>query len=248
MDMITEQTYEKMKKMRMNHMAQVLRDMDDNESIQLLPFDERIGLLIDTEWDFKQNNKSQTLTKKAGFIDSNACVEGIDYKPERNINKNTIFQLSTCDYIKARKDVLILGKTGVGKSYIAQALGNSACRNHITTRYIATSDLFDELAVATETGEFKSVLDSYIKPSLLILDDHFLTKPTNADNSRLCKLVEKRMHIGSTIYCSQLKPEEWHERIDEKIIADSILDRIVNRSYHINLEGDSMRKALRPEV
>ena len=242
MGMINEQTYEKMKEMRMNHMAQILRDMDTKVDMASLTFDERMGLLIDTEWEYRQNHKSRLLCKKAGFTDNNACVEGIDYRPERNIDKAMVYKLYTCDYIKARQDVLILGKTGVGKSYMAQALGNSACRNRITTRYISLSDLFDELAVAAEIGRLNAVLDSYIKPSLLILDDYFLTKPTNQDIERLLKLVEKRMHIGSTIYCSQLKPEEWHARIDEKIIADAILDRIVSRSHIIKLEGDSMRK------
>jgi DNA replication protein DnaC len=136
----------------------------------------------------------------------------------------------------------------IGKSYLAQALGNCACRNRLATRYVALTELFDELAVAAEAGVFAKTLDSYIKPSLLILDDYFLTKPDNSDTERLLKLVEKRMHVGSTIYCSQLKPEEWHSRIDEKIIADAILDRIVNRSHLIKLDGESMRKKLVPKV
>jgi DNA replication protein DnaC len=244
--MISEQTLEKMKKMRMNHMAELLSDMQSNKEVSSLAFDEQMGLLIDTEWDYRQNHKSQLLNKKAGFNDNNACVEGIDYRPQRNIDKAMIYQLSTCDYIKARQDILILGKTGVGKSYMAQALGNSACRNRITTRYISLSDLFDELAVAAEVGKLSAALDSFIKPSLLILDDYFLTRPTNSDIDRLLKLVEKRMHIGSTIYCSQLKPEEWHERISEKIVADAIVDRITNRSHLIKLEGDSLRKERSP--
>jgi DNA replication protein DnaC len=245
--MITEQTYEKMKKMRLGHMAQILKDMNENSDMAPLSFDEKMGLLIDTEWDYRQNHKCQLLNKRANFIDTNACIEGIDYRPERGIDKAQVYRLSTCDYVKARQDVLLLGKTGVGKSYMACALGNSACRNSFTTRYIALSDLFDELAVANEVGELGSVLDSYIKPSLLILDDYFLTRPKKEDIERLLKLVEKRMHIGSTIYCSQLSPDEWHARIDEKIIADAILDRIISRSHVIKLEGDSMRKQLAPQ-
>jgi DNA replication protein DnaC len=114
--MIIEQTYEKMQKMKMNHLAQILREMDENRDMATLSFNERIGLLIDTEWDFRQDHKSRLLSKKAGFIDSNACVEGIDYQPQRSIDKALIYQLSTCDYIKARQDVMILGKTGVGNN------------------------------------------------------------------------------------------------------------------------------------
>jgi DNA replication protein DnaC len=236
-----------MKKMRLGHMAQILNDVDTNKGLASLSFDEKMGLIIDTEWDFRQNNKCQLLNKRANFIDTNACVEGIDYRPERGIDKAQVYRLSTCDYVKACQDVLLLGKTGVGKSYLACALGNSACRNSLSTRYIALTDLFDELAVADEVGELSSALDSFIKPSLLILDDYFLTRPKRVDIDRLLKLVEKRMHIGSTIYCSQLSPEEWHTRIDEKIIADAILDRIINRSHVIKLEGDSMRKGLAPK-
>jgi DNA replication protein DnaC len=240
--MIQVQTLEKMKKMRMNHMAELLNDMQSNKEVSSLTFDEQVGLLVDTEWDYRQNHKSQLLSKKAGFNDPGACVEGIDYRPERNIDKAMIYRLSTCDYVKARQDVLILGKTGVGKSYIAQALGNSACRNRITTRYTSLSDLFDELAVGAEAGKLSAMLDSFIKPSLLILDDYFLIQPTGLDIERLLKLVEKRMHIGSTIYCSQLKPDEWHERISEKIVADALVDRITSRSHLIQLDGDSLRK------
>ena len=245
--MIKEQTFEKMKKMRMNHLAQLLKEMEENKSMTTLSFDERIGILIDTEWNYRQNRRSQLLNKQSDFTEKNACIEGIDYQPERNIDKALIFQLATCDYIKARQDALILVKTGVGKSYMAQALGNSACRNGIPTRYITLADLFDELAVAAQAGQLNQAFDSFIKPPLLILDDYFLTKPSNMDAERLLKLVEKRMHIGSTIYCSQLNPEKWHARVDEKIIADAILDRVVNRSHVLTLEGESMRKRMNPE-
>jgi DNA replication protein DnaC len=229
-------------------MAQILKDMSTNSAAQSLSFDEQMGLLIDTEWDFRQNHKSQLLNKKAGFTESNACIEGIDYRPDRNIEKPLIYKLSTCDFIKAHNDVLILGKTGVGKSYIAQALGNCACRNHISTRYVVFADLLDELSVAADAGRINTELDTWIKPLFLIVDDWFLTQPNNQDVERLLKLVEKRMHIGSTVYCSQLHPEEWHDRIEEKIIADAILDRIVNRSYLLSLEGESMRKDLVPAI
>jgi DNA replication protein DnaC len=242
--MLNEQTYEKMRKMRLNHLAEVLHDMQGNEGMASLSFEERIGLLIDTEWDHRQNHKAQLLNKRAGFIDSDACIEGIDYRPQRNIDKAAIYQLATCDYIKARRDVVILGKTGVGKSYTACALGNCACRNRITTRYTTLVDLFDNLAVAAEAGDLNSAMDSYIKPSLLILDDCLLIRPSTEDIDRLHKLVDKRIHIGSTIYCSQLEPSEWHKRMDEQIVADAILDRIVPRSHILKLEGDSMRKVL----
>ncbi len=244
--MITEQTYEKMKKMRMNHLAQSLKDMCASDSYSDLSFEQRIGMLIDAEWDHKQNNKSSRLNKQAGFTQTSACIEAIDYRPERKLNKEKVFKLSTCEYIKARQDVLILGQCGVGKSFLAQALGNAACRKHHTTRYIGLQDLFDELSIAEASGALNNAFDSYIRVKLLILDDAFLSQPSIADATRLLKLTEKRMHIGSTIYCTQLPPEEWHKRIEEKIVADALLDRVVNRAHVIKLEGESLRKALKP--
>jgi DNA replication protein DnaC len=245
--MITEQTYEKMKKMRLNHLADSLRDMCESDTYDDLVFEERMAILIDNEWDHRQNHKSARLNKRAGFTERNACIEAIDYRPERNLDKAKIFNLSTCDYIKARQDVLILGACGVGKSFLAQALGNAACRKHCTTRYTGLQDFFDDLSVAEATGSLSDVFDGYVKTELLIIDDTFLMQPSVADTTRLLKLVEKRMHIGSTIFCAQLPPEEWHKRIEEKIVADALLDRVVNRAHIIELKGESLRKELKPK-
>jgi DNA replication protein DnaC len=245
--MITVQTYEKMKKMRLGHLADSLRFMCESSTYDDLSFEERFGILIDNEWDHRQNHKSARLNKRAGFTESTACIEAIDYRPERKLDKAKVFKLATCDYISACQDVLILGRCGVGKSFLAQALGNAACRKHHTTRYIGLQDLFDDLSVAEAAGSLSKVFDSYIKPELIIIDDAFLMPPSAADAARLLKLVEKRMHVGSTIYCAQLPPEEWHRRIDEKIVADALLDRVVNRSHIIELQGDSLRKELKPK-
>jgi DNA replication protein DnaC len=245
--MITEQTYEKMKKMRMNHLAQSIQDMGETDIYDDLTFEERLGLLIDTEWDHRQNTKAKNLNKKAGFTQAGACIEAIEYRPERNLDKTKVFKLSTGDYIKARQDVVILGQCGVGKSFLAQALGNAACRKHQPTRYVGLQDVFDDLSIADAAGTLSETFDDFIKPKLLIIDDAFLMQPSVTDAARLLKLVEKRMHVGSTIYCTQLPPEEWHKRIDEKIVADAILDRIVNRAHIITLKGESLRKKLAPK-
>jgi DNA replication protein DnaC len=242
--MIAEQTLDKMNKMRMKHMATTLGDMFEDPATDDMSFADGMAMLIDHEWDFRHNHRCALLYAKAGFLDAEACIEAIDYSPERGIDKQKILRLATCDYIKARQDVLMLGKTGVGKSFVAQALGNAACRHHEATRYIRMSNLFEDLALAGAIGSLGKAMDSWIKPSLVIIDDCFLTRPTTTDVNRFMELVEKRMHIGSTIYCSQLDPSEWHERIEEKIVADAILDRIVSRSHIIEVKGDSMRKRI----
>ena len=245
--MIAEQTLEKMKKMRMKHMAVILADLFFDPKTDEMSFADGIALLIDHEWDFRQNNKVKLIKGKAGFTYQNACIESIDYAPQRGLDRQKLLRLSTCDYIRGCQDVLLLGRTGVGKSYIAQALGNAACRHHKTCRYTRMPELFDDLAVAYRAGELPKTMDGYIKPSLLVIDDCFLTQPSTVDIARFLELVEKRMHIGSTIYCSQLTPDEWHERIEEKIVADAILDRIVSRSHVIKIEGDSLRKRCMPK-
>jgi len=244
--MIAEQTFSKMRRMRLNHLALVLQQTSDNPAYDELSFAERIGIVIDAEWDYRQSHKTTLLSKRAGFTDPTACVEAIDYRPERGLDKQKILSLATCGFIDARHDILILGKTGVGKSFIAQALGNSACRNHHRTLYIRMSQMLDDLAVATAAGTRHKVLDDYVKPALLIIDDYMLTQPNRDAVGLLLDLTEKRLHTGSTIYCSQLTPDQWHERIQEKIIADAILDRVVNRSHVINIHGDSMRRHTRP--
>lgn len=245
--MIMEQTIDKMKRMRMKHMAAILGDIFKTTDAGDMSFADGMALLIDHEWDFRQNHRTELLVNKAGFLDTNACIESIDYAPVRGLDRQRMLRLSTCDYIRACQDVLVLGKTGVGKSYVAQALGNAACRHHKAARYIRMSELFDDLACAYSTGGLARAMDDYIKPALLVIDDCFLTQPQAVDTARFLELVEKRMHVGSTVYCSQLSPEEWHERIEEKIVADAILDRIVNRAHKVIIRGDSMRKRSIPE-
>ena len=244
--MITSQTLDKMHKMRMNHLAQLVDDMCDNPAYDQVSFDDRLGMLIDAEWEWRQSHKTTLLTKRAGFTDPGACVEAIDYTPGRNLNRNQILSLATCGYIDARQDIIILGKTGVGKSFLAQALGNAACRHHHPTMYVRMPAMLADMAIAHTAGTGRQALDTLIKPSLLIIDDYMLTQPTTSGVTTLLEITEQRLHVGSTIYCSQLPPDQWHERIEEKIIADAICDRIINRSHLIEITGDSMRKRTRP--
>jgi DNA replication protein DnaC len=244
---IAEQTYEKMRRMRLNHLAGIARDMAQNPAHDSLPFADQLAILIDAEWDYRQSHKTELLHKKAGLADPAATIEAIDWLPERGLDKKRILGLATCGYIDSGHDVVILGKTGVGKSFLAQALGDAACRKHRRTRYTRMPALLDDLAVAARAGRGREEIDEHAKPDLLILDDFMLTQPSMEGAYRLLEIAEKRSFSGSTIYCSQLPPDQWHQRIQEKIVADALLDRIVNRSVLIQIGGDSMRKRKRPE-
>jgi DNA replication protein DnaC len=243
---IDGQTWDKMRRMRLNHLAGIARGMVEDPAYDSLPFGELLGIMVDAEWDYRQGHKTELLSKKAGFTDPSAKIEAIDWLPERGLDKKRILSLATCGYIDAGHDVVILGKTGVGKSFLAQALGDAACRRHRKTLYTRTPAMLDDLAVAARTGDARSAVDEHAKPDLLILDDFMLSQPGRDGAHRLLEVVEKRSFSGSTVYCSQLPPDQWHQRIEEKIVADALLDRIVNRSVIIQIGGDSMRKRNRP--
>ena len=244
--MITEQTIDKLKRMRLGHFAGQAQMISTEPAFDSLTFDERFGMLVDAEWEYRQAHKTTLLHKKAGFTDPTACVEAISYTPQRGLDRSQILTLATCGFITAHHDIVILGQTGVGKSFIAQALGNAACRNHHPTLYTRMTVMLDDLAVAHAAGNTRQALDVFTKPELLIIDDYMLTQPSKPGVSWLLELTERRTHTGSTIYCSQLAPQQWHERIEEAVLADAILDRIINRSHLVEIQGDSMRRLHKP--
>jgi len=244
--MIAEQTYDKMRRMRLIHLAGVAADMAANPDYDSLPFADLLGMLIDAEWEYRQSHKTQLLANKAAFTDPNARLEAIDWLPERGLDRKRLLALATCGYIDSGHDILILGKTGVGKSFLAQALGDAACRKHRKTRYTPMAAMLEDLSAATRAGQGRQAADEWAKPDLLIIDDFMLSPPAREGVHHLLDIAEKRSFSGSTIYCSQLPPEQWHQRIEEKIVADALLDRIVNRAIVVQIGGDSMRKRNRP--
>lgn len=173
----------------------------------------------------------------------NASVEDIEYRSDRKLNRNLLQELGTCRYILDKRNVILMGATGAGKTYIACALGTAACRNLYTVKYIRLPDLLNELAVARGEGCYMDVMKFYRKVSLLILDEWMLIPLTKTESRDLLEIVEARYERSSTIFCSQFAPPGWHERIAEDALADAVLDRIENSSYKILIDGDdSMRK------
>lgn len=241
--MINQQTVQKLQEMRLNAMADSFKQQLSDKEFYNLSFDERFGLIIDYEWSRRKNNALQRLIKNADFRIPNASIEDIEYHADRNLNKEQILRLSTCNYIQEKRNLIITGASGNGKSYIACAFGIASCRNFYTTKYIRLPDLLDELVVARGEGIFKKVMKTYKKVSLLILDEWLLTPLKGQQALDLLEIVESRHQIGSTIFCSQSSPLGWHEKIGEDTLADAILDRIVHDSYTILIEGKiSMRE------
>jgi DNA replication protein DnaC len=241
--MINATTMNKLHDMRLSAMADAFKRQLSDEKYQELSFEERIGILVDVEWAKRRSNKLLHLIKKAGFRYPQASIEDIEYHADRKLDKAQILRLSGCAYIQEKHNLIIMGASGNGKSYVACAFGMAACRNYYTVKYIRLPDLLDELAVARGEGVYQMVMKKYKKVGLLILDEWLLTPLKDSQAMDLLEIVEARHQNASTIFCTQFAPRGWHEKIGEDTLADAILDRIVHDSYTILIDGKvSMRE------
>lgn len=206
--------------------------------------DEHIAYLLQSEWDDRYNRKIERLTKAAKFR-YKAVFEDIDYHTNRNIDKNQIQRFASCDFIKNNESILITGSTGVGKSYIASAIGHQACSLGYRVMYFNTQKLFTKLKTSKADGTYTKEINKIEKQDLLILDDFGLRTLDSVNRHVFMEIIEDRHGKNATIIASQLPTEAWHQIIGEQTIADAILDRIVHSAHRINLKGESMRKKLK---
>jgi DNA replication protein DnaC len=239
--MLIEQTFEKLYHMKLNGMADAFKEHLDQPNITDLTFEERFSLLVDRQWTWKEDRRMKRLLTNAK-LKINACLEDIDYKIPRGLDKSLILRLSNCDWVKSAHNLIITGPTGVGKTYLACAMANRACRMGFTVFYIRIPKLFQDLALARGDGSYPKIMKNLTKTKALVIDDLGLA-PMNAQERRdLLEVIEDRHGLLSTIVVAQLPIEHWHENIKDPTIADAILDRLVHNAYKINLKGESMRK------
>jgi len=242
--MLTEETITKLNELRLYQMAEVFRKFQVDENSSALSFEERLGIMVDQEWSVRKSKKLSRLCKSAGYVFPHACIEDIRYDSKRRLDKTMIAKLSACTFIQKADNVIILGATGTGKSYLSCAIGIAANRNFYTVKYIRLPDLFSDLAVARTEGTYKQVIREFQSVRLLILDEWLLFPLTATEARDVLEIVEARYDRGSTVFCSQFQVEGWYEKIGEATFADAICDRVVHNAYTIVLEGESMRKIL----
>ena len=240
--MLNENTVSKLHEMKLSIMAKTFRSQMNDGNLNELSFEERFGLIVDAEWIARKNNRLTRLIRNAGYEIPNACIEDIEYHAERKLNKDLITRLSTCNYIEECSNILIMGATGNGKTYLANALGMAASRSFYTVKYIRLPDLLGELAIARCEGRYPKVVKLYKQVRLLIIDE-WLLFPLSSDGAvDVLDIVNARHKRASTIFCSQFAADGWHGKISEPAVADAICDRIVYDSYNILIQGDGMRK------
>jgi len=240
--MINQETINKLIEMKLKTMAEEFRLQMSTPSYNSLCFEERLGLLVDAEHTSRINNRLYRMIKNASFDQPQATIEDINYKSGRKLNKSEILRLATCEYIEEHHNIIILGATGAGKSYLSCAFGMAACKKYYKTKYIRLPELLMELNVALADNSFKKLITSYNTISLLIIDDWMLSKLNESDAKLLLEIIHARHKKASTIFCSQFDPKGWHQRISESTMADAILDRIVYDSYVIEINSDSTSK------
>ena len=238
---MNEITLTKMKQMKLFGMHGAFKTAIETGKTDDYTLDQFVSMIIDAEWDDRNNRKIERMIKNARFH-YKSSIENIIYEESRNIEKNKILRLAECEFIKKCENILITGSTGAGKSYIATALGYQACIEGYRVMYFNTTKLFSKLKMAKADGSYLKELAKIERQHLIILDD-FGMQPLDSQNRiTLLEIIEDRHNKGSVIITAQLPVKEWYEIIGEKTIADAILDRLIHPSHRIELAGESMRR------
>lgn len=245
--MLNHPTVAKLHTLRLTGMATALQEQSTQPDIDRLGFDGRLGLLVDREMTERDSRRLHLRLGKAR-LRQNACLEDLDYRTVRGLDRTLMTTLATGEWLRLHLNILICGPTGVGKSWIACALANQACRLGFTARYQRMDRLLTDLHAAHGDGRYVKLLTQIAKTDVLCIDDFGLSPWTDLARRDLLEVLDDRHGTRSTIVTSQLPVDHWHEAMGDPTLADAILDRLVHNSYRINLKGDSLRKRSAPPL
>jgi DNA replication protein DnaC len=240
--MLREPTVEKLQALKLQAMAQAWTEQQHTAELTSLAFDERFGLLVDAEWLARENKRLGRALREAKLKLTQACVEAIDFPARRELDKALIRQLATCRWVHEHQNVLVVGATGVGKSFLACALAHQACRQGYRAYYRRASRLFHDLTLARADGTYIRLLAKLARLDVLVLDDWGLAPVQDQERRDLLEILEDRYGSRSTIITSQLPPAQWHDYLGEATLADAICDRLLHNAHRIVLKGPSRRK------
>jgi DNA replication protein DnaC len=240
--MLTQPTLEKLCAMRLRGMADAFREQQQDADVQRLSFEERLGLLIDRQWNWRENRALERRLRNAR-LQGPACIEDIDFRTPRGLDRQLVRSLTAESmWVREHQNVFLLGPTGIGKTWLARAFGQKACRDGFTAWFTRATELFRDLAMARADGTHRKLLYRLARLDVLIVDDWAMAPLADAERRDFLEICDDRYQTRSTLLTSQLPVAAWHVQIADPTVADSILDRLVHNAHRIELQGESMRK------
>jgi len=240
--MLTQHTIAALKQLKLDGMARAFEEQIEQPVTSSLSFEERFGMIVDRERNHRDTKRIARLMKNAKFKFPSACIEDINYRTGRGLDERQIASLASCDWVRHAQVIIFTGLTGAGKSWLACALGNQACRQGFSARYVRAPRLFEELKIAHADGSFISRINSLAKTDVLLIDDFAVAPIGTQERLDLLEILDDRTTTGATIFTSQMPTDNWHQYINEPTIADAILDLILHRAHKLALKGESQRK------